>query len=882
MSFFEFDHDAYYRQIYGPYGDASAVDSDTETRHHTGSPAAHGEPLPAVLQGLRNLGIEHRHRPAGDAPQIGRPSFAGSMRMDGRLRRDDMFHSTRHSHVDLWRADAPAPRDIPEHQPVPEHIDAQVTRHTGAGQAEAGSSSAAAPRRRRGVLGRAGRASGHMLGASTSGQRTNPAPGRRRARDEADQEVQPRPRYIAGSIMQAEETTLPRPDLAQYPAPCDEDLELIERARAGLAAGGAKKTTKRFAVQALSEFSAWLRQVGRAPMRDRLFTQDLENDVQKFVRLGGNFNASAALDHLCDIESSTHGTTQIATRVVRRDKAVPDADRLLVDLAFGGDAPVSQAVPGKKINTEAAYRQALLSLSEWLWLMDHPGLADSEALHSDRMTDLADQYAIMELPHSGKLKTALAQLRQFDLTGAINIQRNRNTLSIPEADQRLIERYRAQANKALEAAAQSTGKKIRDTKGQTKYDTYASRIRSFSTWLQVNGIRNIASRLDSDFDSLMADVDLYDDGKKGSRTADTIRNTLDHMRTMFLGAPEVTMARIEPNRFVHALGMFMANVSVADVAQRTGADEGDLRVFLDERSATGLTEGGQAAVNLFDGRLRQAADANIALRVQSWGQPPQHMGQMPTHTPSPYHLSPMSPSAFPSFSGLDDPAAHPQYGTPASSSRHDADSGFPELSSLSSAAYFGGFEFDLNTPSEEAAQQSRADSVFEDQSSLTSAGGLQFDLNTPSEVDGPSQPQQPLPAGAVGNLNQVLRNLNVNVGYASGDGLNCLIDTVLQLQSNTRRPDHGRTAMPELEAAVQMWRNYLFQVGIVPEHGQIDLYATSAVGANLAHNMQVRIQAIEVVAHGQAIAHPVLGQHGPLLHILHTPGHFQPLWPRQG
>ena len=278
----------------------------------------------------------------------------------------------------------------------------------------------------------------------------------------------------------------------------------------------------------------------------------------------------------------------------------------------------------------------------------------------------------------------------------------------------------------------------------------------------------------------------------------------------------------------------MANVSVADVAQRTGADEGDLRMFLDEHSATGLTEAGQAAVHSFDGRLRRAADANIALRVQSWEQP-QHMGQMPTHTPSPDHLSPMSPSAFPSFSGLDDSAV--------SSSRRGADG------------------------------------VFDDLSSLNSAGGLRFDLNTPPEVEGPLQPGQPLPAGAVVPINQALRNLNVNVGYASGSGLNCLIDTVLQLQSNTRRPDNGQTSMPELEAATQMWRNYLSQAGIVAQHGQIDLYDTSAVGANLAHNMQMRIQAIEVVD-GQAIAHPVLGQQGPLVHILHTPGHFQPLWPR--
>jgi hypothetical protein len=33
-------------------------------------------------------------------------------------------------------------------------------------------------------------------------------------------------------------------------------------------------------------------------------------------------------------------------------------------------------------------------------------------------------------------------------------------------------------------------------------------------------------------------------------------------------------------------------------------------------------------------------------------------------------------------------------------------------------------------------------------------------------------------------------------------------------------------------------------------------------------------------ANGRLTAHPVLGEAGRLVHILHTPGHFQPLWPR--
>src|SRR5690242_13168401 len=123
MSFFDFDYDAYHRQLHGMQGDASPENLDTEAERHTGSPPSDTRAMSAALRGLQNLGIEHRQRRADDGPQIGRSSFSGSTRMDSRLRRDDMFHSTRHNHVDLWRADAPAPRDIPEYQTLPEHTD---------------------------------------------------------------------------------------------------------------------------------------------------------------------------------------------------------------------------------------------------------------------------------------------------------------------------------------------------------------------------------------------------------------------------------------------------------------------------------------------------------------------------------------------------------------------------------------------------------------------------------------------------------------------------------------------------------------------------------------------------------------------------------------
>lgn len=445
-------------------------------------------------------------------------------------------------------------------------------------------------------------------------------------------------------------------------------------------------------------------------------------------------------------------------------------------------------------------------------------------------------------------------------------------------------------------------------------------------------MRNIASRLDDDFQSLEDDVDLFAEGKK-SKTVDPYRTALRQMRAMFSKAPEVTIARIEFSRFVDALRMFSAHATVADVARATGADEGDLRVFLNEASATGLTEAGQAVVNGLDGRLRRAADANVALRVQSWERTAHHTGQTPTQAPSPYHLSPMSSSAFPNFSGLDGSSGYAQYGGQSGSAQHGTDSiygglgslgsaahygsygahpdtpqevtqptqapspyhlspmsssAFPHFSGLDdqSAAYSGGHGFDLNTPSAEAIQQAHGDSPFQDLSlsSLNSAAHYgSHDAaypSTPSEVTGPSQAGQPLPTGPMrGSLNRVLTQLNLEQGFASGDALNCLIDTALQLTTGVRRPDNGHTPMHQLDQTVPAWRQHLFVAGVVPQHGMIDLYSANLAGANLAHNLNVRIQIVQW-ENGRATAHPVLGQQGPLVHILHTPGHFQPLWPR--
>jgi hypothetical protein len=124
------------------------------------------------------------------------------------------------------------------------------------------------------------------------------------------------------------------------------------------------------------------------------------------------------------------------------------------------------------------------------------------------------------------------------------------------------------------------------------------------------------------------------------------------------------------------------------------------------------------------------------------------------------------------------------------------------------------------------------------------------------------------------NLDALLAHLNADVGIASGQGLNCLLNIVLQLHRNTRRHDHA--AHDGLDREARSWREQLRSLGMVGRQGQIDLYGNAGVGMVLANNLALLIQAIQMDANGSLRAHPVLGQgHGPLVQYLYTPGHFQ-------
>jgi hypothetical protein len=126
-----------------------------------------------------------------------------------------------------------------------------------------------------------------------------------------------------------------------------------------------------------------------------------------------------------------------------------------------------------------------------------------------------------------------------------------------------------------------------------------------------------------------------------------------------------------------------------------------------------------------------------------------------------------------------------------------------------------------------------------------------------------------------------------SIGYASGQGLNCLLDSILQVWNNIRRqPDQETAQTLWLDGEIQRLRDVLSASGVdlVPAQGEIDIYG--GVGAHMARTLGIRLQVIqeEYVRTGggaavRYITHPSLGdEQAPRIRLLHTPGHFQPLW----
>jgi hypothetical protein len=144
------------------------------------------------------------------------------------------------------------------------------------------------------------------------------------------------------------------------------------------------------------------------------------------------------------------------------------------------------------------------------------------------------------------------------------------------------------------------------------------------------------------------------------------------------------------------------------------------------------------------------------------------------------------------------------------------------------------------------------------------------------------RPGAALPQGLLDiDRNTLLDRINARMGHASGQGLNCLLDSIVQLAWGT--PREPRAFMPEMDAQVRDMRQMLAANNLAPQQGQLDVYESGSLGELLADTFNLRLQFIqqhEDIA-GMHFVHPVLGQEGlPIVRILNTPGHFQPLWPQ--
>jgi hypothetical protein len=125
------------------------------------------------------------------------------------------------------------------------------------------------------------------------------------------------------------------------------------------------------------------------------------------------------------------------------------------------------------------------------------------------------------------------------------------------------------------------------------------------------------------------------------------------------------------------------------------------------------------------------------------------------------------------------------------------------------------------------------------------------------------------------------------VGFASGEGFSCLLDSILQGYHNIRR-GHGapRGLTDWLDGEVRRVRETLSAQGVdlVPARGEIDIYG--GPGSYLAGAMGLRLQVIQAEfqerpdgTYVRYTAHPEIGEAGGrAVRLLHTPGHFQPLW----
>lgn len=127
-------------------------------------------------------------------------------------------------------------------------------------------------------------------------------------------------------------------------------------------------------------------------------------------------------------------------------------------------------------------------------------------------------------------------------------------------------------------------------------------------------------------------------------------------------------------------------------------------------------------------------------------------------------------------------------------------------------------------------------------------------------------------------VTEVWLHQQFTLGAASGLGNNCLIHTLLQLAA---RGEVAYTGALD-EGAVGEVRQQLVTLGLAVRGEMLDFYgaAGQALLDHFMANYRFRVQVLQVTNSGRIIRHPVRGDQGPILSILHRSLHFQPLWRR--
>ena len=391
--------------------------------------------------------------------------------------------------------------------------------------------------------------------------------------------------------------------------------------------------------------------------------------------------------------------------------------------------------------------------------------------------------------------------------------------------------------------------------------------------------------------------------------------------------------------FVKASTAFLQpNASMADVAASAGVSEEALRVFLTE---DGITPKGSELLSQCNLTAQAAVCWNVHLGTSRRAEARAHAAQpaSPVRTASPVQpASPTSteqtPTESPRLSGLPGsqwsgwdestpvrdvmgPPAYPPPADPSTPNWEVVGSPGPALSADSSLLGSQQWPTDLNTHGQEvmwppaymqpAYPQPAYPSTphwevtgspgpaLSADSSLLGSQQWPTDLNThgqevmwPPAYMQPAYPQPAypstralrLPTGLLAGVTResFLTQVNAEMGYASAQGLNCLLDSLLQLVHGSRRWLNYEP--PGIAQEVAALRRSLVMSGEADRHGHIDAEGANLLAVTLAANYGVRIQFIEEDEDRSLAVHPVFGNEGPLLHILHTPGHFQPLWPK--